>query len=148
VVGDLTARRGLVLATEVETRVARIQGEVPLAETFGYSTDLRSMNSPATNASRPASSGKWWPSGRRRRWRAWYNCAVEELWSAAARRRFLWRPTLRRSKKSGVEPPHSKRGIAASSCCLRVGKMIVVIRSNGSPPNLNAEPCHASCQCC
>jgi elongation factor G len=43
VVGDLTARRGLVLATEVENRVARIQGEVPLAETFGYSTDLRSM---------------------------------------------------------------------------------------------------------
>jgi elongation factor G len=43
VVGDLTARRGLVLATEVEGRVARIQGEVPLAETFGYSTDLRSM---------------------------------------------------------------------------------------------------------
>jgi elongation factor G len=43
VVGDLTARRGLVLATEVETRLVRIQGEVPLAETFGYSTDLRSM---------------------------------------------------------------------------------------------------------
>jgi elongation factor G len=43
VVGDLTARRGAVLATEVEGHVVRIQGEVPLAETFGYSTDLRSM---------------------------------------------------------------------------------------------------------
>ena len=43
VVGDLTARRGLVLATEVESTVVRIQGEVPLGETFGYSTDLRSM---------------------------------------------------------------------------------------------------------
>jgi elongation factor G len=43
VVGDLTARRGLVLATEVAGPNARIEGEVPLAETFGYSTDLRSM---------------------------------------------------------------------------------------------------------
>jgi len=43
VVGDLTARRGAVLATEAEGHVVRIQGEVPLAETFGYSTDLRSM---------------------------------------------------------------------------------------------------------
>jgi len=43
VVGDLTARRGVVLATETDGPVVRIQGEVPLAETFGYSTDLRSM---------------------------------------------------------------------------------------------------------
>jgi len=43
VVGDLTARRGVVLATEVEGGAVRIQGEVPLAEMFGYSTDLRSM---------------------------------------------------------------------------------------------------------
>jgi elongation factor G len=43
VVGDLTARRGVILATEGEGAVVRIQGEVPLAETFGYSTDLRSM---------------------------------------------------------------------------------------------------------
>ncbi len=43
VVGDLTARRGVILATEVEGPLVRIQGEVPLAETFGYSTDLRSM---------------------------------------------------------------------------------------------------------
>ena len=43
VVGNLTSRRGLVLATEVRGPDARIEGEVPLAETFGYSTDLRSM---------------------------------------------------------------------------------------------------------
>lgn len=43
VVGNLTSRRGLVLATEVHGAETRIEGEVPLAETFGYSTDLRSM---------------------------------------------------------------------------------------------------------
>jgi elongation factor G len=43
VVGDLTSRRGLITSTEVNGVTARIEGEVPLAETFGYSTDLRSM---------------------------------------------------------------------------------------------------------
>jgi len=43
VVGDLTSRRGMVMATETVGNAARIEGEVPLAETFGYSTDLRSM---------------------------------------------------------------------------------------------------------
>ena len=43
VVGNLTSRRGIVLATEVHGPEVRIEGEVPLAETFGYSTDLRSM---------------------------------------------------------------------------------------------------------
>jgi elongation factor G len=43
VVGDLNSRRGLVLATEAEGPTTRIEGEVPLATTFGYSTDLRSM---------------------------------------------------------------------------------------------------------
>ncbi|NLY01763.1 MAG: elongation factor G [Rhodopirellula sp.] len=43
VVGDLTARRGMVMGTEMDGANARIEGEVPLAETFGYSTDLRSM---------------------------------------------------------------------------------------------------------
>ena len=32
-----------MLATEVHGAETRIEGEVPLAETFGYSTDLRSM---------------------------------------------------------------------------------------------------------
>jgi elongation factor G len=43
VVGDLTARRGMITATEVIGATTRIEGEVPLAETFGYSTDLRGM---------------------------------------------------------------------------------------------------------
>jgi elongation factor G len=43
VVGNLTARRGIVLGTEVHGPEVRIEGEVPLAETFGYATDLRSM---------------------------------------------------------------------------------------------------------
>jgi elongation factor G len=43
VVGNLNSRRGLILATEVHGPDVRIEGEVPLAETFGYSTDLRSM---------------------------------------------------------------------------------------------------------
>lgn len=43
VVGDLTSRRGMIVATEMKGPIATIEGEVPLAETFGYSTDLRSM---------------------------------------------------------------------------------------------------------
>jgi len=43
VVGDLTSRRGMVLATETQGPSCRIEGEIPLAETFGYSTNLRSM---------------------------------------------------------------------------------------------------------
>ena len=43
VAGDLTSRRGLIVSTEMKGDFATIEGEVPLAETFGYSTDLRSM---------------------------------------------------------------------------------------------------------
>jgi elongation factor G len=43
VVGNLVARRGTVLATDMDGPSVRIEGEVPLAEIFGYSTDLRSM---------------------------------------------------------------------------------------------------------
>ncbi|MBN2577949.1 MAG: elongation factor G [Pirellulales bacterium] len=43
VVGNLTSRRGIVLAAEVRGGEVRIEGEVPLAETFGYSTALRSL---------------------------------------------------------------------------------------------------------
>jgi elongation factor G len=43
VVGNLTSRRGIVHSTEMIGPDCRIEGEVPLAETFGYSTDLRSM---------------------------------------------------------------------------------------------------------
>jgi elongation factor G len=43
VVGELTSRRGMVVQTDIKGPVSTIEGEVPLAETFGYSTDLRSM---------------------------------------------------------------------------------------------------------
>ena len=43
VVGDLISRRGLVNNTEAREGVSTILAEVPLVETFGYATDLRSM---------------------------------------------------------------------------------------------------------
>jgi elongation factor G len=43
IVGDLTGRRGIIMSTEVREGVTQILAEVPLAETFGYATDLRSM---------------------------------------------------------------------------------------------------------
>ncbi|MHB8969906.1 MAG: elongation factor G [Pirellulaceae bacterium] len=43
VVGDITGRRGMILATEMRDGNAQIMAEIPLAETFGYATDLRSM---------------------------------------------------------------------------------------------------------
>jgi elongation factor G len=43
VTGELNSRRGLIVATEMNGLIARIEAEVPLSETFGYSTDLRSM---------------------------------------------------------------------------------------------------------
>jgi elongation factor G len=43
VVGNISARRGIVLSTDMLGGITKIIAEVPLAETFGYSTDLRSM---------------------------------------------------------------------------------------------------------
>jgi elongation factor G len=43
VAGELNSRRGLIVQTDMKGETATIEGEVPLAETFGYSTDLRSM---------------------------------------------------------------------------------------------------------
>ncbi len=43
IVGDLTSRRGIVTSTDMRDGVSRIRAEVPLAETFGYATDIRSM---------------------------------------------------------------------------------------------------------
>jgi elongation factor G len=33
----------MIMSSEIQGNTAVIEGEVPLAETFGYSTDLRSM---------------------------------------------------------------------------------------------------------
>jgi elongation factor G len=43
VVGDLNQRRGLVTVTETIGSTTTIEGEIPLAETFGYATNLRSL---------------------------------------------------------------------------------------------------------
>ncbi|MDR1923829.1 MAG: elongation factor G [Planctomycetaceae bacterium] len=43
VVGDLNSRRGIISITETVGATTKIEGEIPLAETFGYSTALRSM---------------------------------------------------------------------------------------------------------
>jgi len=43
VTGDLISRRGMIVVTENQGSLAVIIAEVPLAETFGYSTDLRSQ---------------------------------------------------------------------------------------------------------
>jgi elongation factor G len=43
VVGNISSRRGIVMSTDMVNGVTKIIAEVPLAETFGYSTDLRSM---------------------------------------------------------------------------------------------------------
>jgi elongation factor G len=43
VVGNISARRGIVMSTDMVGAITKIIAEVPLSETFGYSTDLRSM---------------------------------------------------------------------------------------------------------
>ena len=43
VVGDVNARRGRIMRMETCTNVQVIESRVPLAEMFGYATDLRSV---------------------------------------------------------------------------------------------------------
>jgi elongation factor G len=43
VVGDINARRGMIIGTEAMGKTQIVSATVPLAETFGYSTDLRSL---------------------------------------------------------------------------------------------------------
>ena len=43
VTGDVVSRRGIVMSTEQNGNVTVLIAEVPLAELFGYSTDLRSQ---------------------------------------------------------------------------------------------------------
>jgi elongation factor G len=43
VTGDLISRRGMIISTEMRGVTSAIEGEVPLSETFGYSTALRSL---------------------------------------------------------------------------------------------------------
>jgi len=43
VAGDVNSRRGIIITTDVREGVAYTKAEVPLVETFGYATDLRSL---------------------------------------------------------------------------------------------------------
>jgi elongation factor G len=43
VVGDVIKRRGIMTSNDIVEGVSVIKAEIPLAETFGYATDLRSM---------------------------------------------------------------------------------------------------------
>lgn len=43
VIGDLNARRGRITGLEEGRGIRSLRGHVPLAETFGYATDLRSL---------------------------------------------------------------------------------------------------------
>ena len=45
IIGDLNRRRGKILGQKMNKGVVEIESEVPLAEMFGYSTDLRSSSS-------------------------------------------------------------------------------------------------------
>lgn len=49
--GDLSSRRGFLSGSDMRDNYAVIQAEVPLAEMFGYSTDLRSMTQGKANFS-------------------------------------------------------------------------------------------------
>jgi len=44
ITGDLISRRGMIVNTDMRDGVTNILAEVPLAETFGYATDIRSMS--------------------------------------------------------------------------------------------------------
>ena len=43
VIGDINSRRGKVLSTISKGHLQAVEAEVPLAELFGYATDLRSL---------------------------------------------------------------------------------------------------------
>ena len=51
VLGDVSARRGQVLGTEVRGPLQLIHAQIPLAELFGYTTTLRSMTQGRATAS-------------------------------------------------------------------------------------------------
>jgi elongation factor G len=44
ILGDISSRRGVVQGSEMRSNTRVISAHVPLAEMFGYTTDLRSMS--------------------------------------------------------------------------------------------------------
>ncbi len=51
VTGDVSSRRGIIMGSEMKANATVITAEVPLANMFGYSTDLRSMTQGQANFS-------------------------------------------------------------------------------------------------
>jgi elongation factor G len=48
-IGDISSRRGKVVSMEVHKGTAEVKAEIPLAETFGYATILRSLTQGRAN---------------------------------------------------------------------------------------------------
>ena len=44
VIGDLSARRGIIYGSEIIGEATVVRAGVPLSEMFGYATELRSMS--------------------------------------------------------------------------------------------------------
>jgi elongation factor G len=51
VIGDLNSRRGQILGIEDRAQIKVISSQVPLAQMFGYATELRSMSQGRANYS-------------------------------------------------------------------------------------------------
>ena len=51
IMGDINARRGQVTGTNIHNGTAEVHAEVPLANMFGYATDLRSKTQGRANYS-------------------------------------------------------------------------------------------------
>jgi len=47
--GDITSRRGKIISMEMRKDISEVKAEIPLAETFGYSTVLRSLTQGRVN---------------------------------------------------------------------------------------------------
>ncbi|MEE3371726.1 MAG: elongation factor G [Planctomycetota bacterium] len=43
IAGDITSRRGVIMTTDLRDGISHLTAEIPLAELFGYATDLRSL---------------------------------------------------------------------------------------------------------
>ena len=64
VIGDITARRGNILGQITRTGAVQIDANVPLAEMFGYATDLRSKTQGRGNYSMEPSHNSELPKSK------------------------------------------------------------------------------------
>ena len=78
VIGDITARRGNILGQITRTGAVQVDANVPLAEMFGYATDLRSKTQGRGNYAMEPSHNSELPKSK-----------TDELVKAAARTNFL-----------------------------------------------------------